>query len=118
MGIQKNKKEMNFEVKDQCLVIWLDRDLDHHNALYLREKSDQIIERGHIKNIIFDFSHANFMDSSGIGVIMGRYKKVIYTGGRVAVTGVGAAVDRIFTISGLYKIIEKYDSVKEALKVL
>lgn len=118
MEYQKSKKESCFEVQDQCLIIWLDRDLDHHNALFLRERSDQIIERGHIKNIVFDFTNANFMDSSGIGVIMGRYKKVIYTGGKVAVTGVGAAVDRIFTISGLYKIIEKYESVKEALEVL
>ena len=47
------------------------------------------------------------MDSSGIGMIMGRYKKVIFTGGKVGVMGVGKHVDRIFTYSGLYKIVEQ-----------
>ena len=56
------------------------------------------------------------MDSSGIGVIMGRYKKVIFTGGKVAVTGVSKSVDRIFRLSGLYKIIHKFDTIDEAVK--
>ena len=47
---------------------------------------------------------------------MGRYKKVMFLGGRAAVTNVGEAVNRIFTLSGLYKIIERYDTVGEALE--
>lgn len=58
------------------------------------------------------------MDSSGIGLIMGRYKKVMFLGGRAAVTRVGDVVNRIFTLSGLYQIIEKYDTVEEALHML
>ena len=68
-----------------------------------------------VKNIVFDFKDVSFMDSSGIGLIMGRYKKVMFIGGKAAVTNVGNAVDRIFKISGLYKIIEKYDTIQEAL---
>lgn len=109
-------KDTEFEIVNHCLIIRLNKELDHHCALVLREKSDQIIERNNIKNIVFDFKHSNFMDSSGIGVIMGRYKKVIFTGGKVSVANVNKAVDRIFIISGLYKIIGKYDSVNDALK--
>ena len=69
-----------------------------------------------MKHIIFDFTDVGFMDSSGIGLIMGRYKKVMFLGGRAAVTNVGEAVNRIFTLSGLYKIIERYDTVGEALE--
>ena len=47
------------------------------------------------------------MDSSGIGMVMGRYKKMRYLGGNVYVTGVAAGIDRIFSMSGLYKIIQK-----------
>lgn len=117
----KNDKKMNqtgasFEVMGQCLVIKLNRELDHHNAVTLREKSDRLIEKGNVKYIIFDFEESAFMDSSGIGVIMGRYKKVIFTGGKVAVTNVNNAVDRIFRLSGLYKIIGKYESIKDAMK--
>lgn len=71
--------------------------------------------RTKVKNIVFDFKDVSFMDSSGIGLIMGRYKKVMFIGGKAAVTNVGNAVDRIFKISGLYKIIEKYDTIQEAL---
>lgn len=105
-----------FEIIDQCLVIKLKEDLDHHNTLAIREQADKIITNRNIKDIIFDFSETNFMDSSGIGVIMGRYKKVIFIGGKVAVTGINSNVDRIFKLSGLYKIINKYDTTQEALK--
>lgn len=104
-----------YEINKRCLIIRLSQELDHHNAVLIREKADKLIERNHIKHIIFDFSGAGFMDSAGIGVIMGRYKKVIFIGGKIAVASVNATVDRIFRLSGLYKIIEKYDTVEKAL---
>ncbi len=107
-----------FEISQRCLIIRLNGELDHHNAIHIREKADKLIERNHIKHIIFDFSGAVFMDSAGIGVIMGRYKKVIFIGGKIAVASVGAAIDRILKLSGLYKIIEKYDTVEAALNKL
>jgi len=58
------------------------------------------------------------MDSAGIGVIMGRYKKVMFVGGKIAVTGVNSTVDRILRLSGLYKIIQKFDTVESALNFL
>ena len=109
---------VDLELVNQCLIIKLNNDLDHHIAVKIREKTDKLIERGYVKNIIFDFENASFMDSSGIGVIMGRYKQVIFSGGKVAVTNVGEGVDRIFHLSGLYKIITKYQTVKEAIQCL
>lgn len=105
-----------YEVRNRCLIIKLSKELDHHNAITLREQADYLIDKENIKHIIFDFSRAGFMDSSGIGVIMGRYKKVIFIGGKVAVIGVGRPINRIFQLSGLYKIIEKYDSLSEVLQ--
>lgn len=107
-----------YEVYERCLIIRLNEELDHHNAIKIREQADKLIDRNHVKHIIFDFSGAGFMDSAGIGVIMGRYKKVIFIGGKTAVANVGSAVDRIFKLSGLYKIVEKYDNVETALKML
>jgi stage II sporulation protein AA (anti-sigma F factor antagonist) len=104
-----------YDIYQRCLVIRLNEELDHHNAIRIRETADKLIERNHIKHIIFDFSGAGFMDSAGIGVIMGRYKKVIFIGGKTAVSNVNSTVDRIFRLSGLYKIIEKYDTVETAL---
>lgn len=104
--------------KKNCLVIYVTDDLDHHVVKELREYSDKLIEEGKIKHIIFDFSGVGFMDSSGIGLIMGRYKKVMFLGGHAAVCNVGHAVNRIFTLSGLYQIIEKYATAEEALESL
>lgn len=106
----------DFEIIDKCLVIKLMEELDHHNALTIREQSDKLISGKNIKDIIFDFTGSDFMDSSGIGVIMGRYKKIIFTGGKVAVTGVNQSVDRIFRLSGLYKIIHKFNTIEDAVK--
>ena len=57
------------------LVIGLNTDLDHHLADEIREVIDEVVEERGIRSIIFDFSKVTFMDSSGIGLIMGRYKK-------------------------------------------
>lgn len=113
-----SKQYAEYEVTGHCLIVRLTRDLDHHCALYVKERSDYLIDKRRIKNIIFDFTNSHFMDSSGIGVIMGRYKKVIFTGGKVAVSNVDATVDRIFELSGLYKIITKYSTTSEALNEL
>lgn len=112
------KKSVDFEVMDRCLVIHMKDELDHHSVVSLREESDRLIEKENIKHIVFDFSGVTFMDSSGIGMIMGRYKRVIFAGGKVAVSSVTPAVDRILRISGLYKIMEKHPSVEEAVKAM
>lgn len=115
---KKGEGGTTYEIYQRCLIIRLNEELDHHNAIRIREKADRLIDRNNIKHIIFDFSGAGFMDSAGIGVVMGRYKKVIFIGGKAAVANVNTAVDRIFRLSGLYKIIEKYDTVEAALNII
>ena len=112
------KEVTSYEISRRCLIIRLNDELDHHNAVQIKEKADRLIEKNHVKHIVFDFSGSGFMDSAGIGVIMGRYKKVIFIGGKIAVASVNSVVDRIFRLSGLYKIIEKYESVESALNHL
>jgi stage II sporulation protein AA (anti-sigma F factor antagonist) len=84
----------------------------------LREQSDKLIDVGNIRHIIFDFKDTSFMDSSGIGLLMGRYKKVIFQGGKAAVTNVGTEIERIFHLSGLFQIIERYDTPEAAVEGL
>lgn len=105
-----------YEIAGKALIIRLQEDLDHHSAKEIKEAADEFIYHEHVRALIFDFSNVDFMDSSGIGVIMGRYKQIIFLGGKVAVARVKPQVDRIFRISGLYKILDKYDSVESALK--
>lgn len=114
--VKEKEGGIEYEINERCLIIRLNEELDHHNALQIRDKADRLIDKNNIKNIIFDFTHAGFMDSAGIGVIMGRYRKVIFIGGKVAVSNVKYTVDRIFRLSGLYKIISKHDTLEQALK--
>lgn len=104
MGV---RMEVLYEVRGENLLIYLPEELDHHNAKVITEQSDWYIVSNQIKNIIFNFKRTNFMDSSGIGVIMGRYKLIKGRGGEITVTNINSAIDRIFTISGLYKIVNK-----------
>lgn len=105
-------KAERFEVNGNTMVIHLREDLDHHNAVYIREMADGFVEKYPINRIIFDFTGVEFMDSSGIGVIMGRYKQMSYVGGTVFVCGIGKNVDRIFKMSGLYKLVKQLTQVE------
>lgn len=99
--------EVLYEVRGENLLIFLPEELDHHNSKIITEQSDWYIISNQIKNIIFNFKRTNFMDSSGIGVIMGRYKLIKSLGGEITVTNINQSIDRIFTISGLYKLVTK-----------
>ena len=106
-------------LKDENLIVKFANDLDHHNTEIIREQIDKIIDDNNkIINVIMDFTNVGFMDSSGIGVIMGRYKKVCFNGGRLFVVGINNVVDKIFTLSALYRITSKYKDVEEVLDVL
>lgn len=113
---QKEQEGIHYEIQQNCLIIYISQDLDHHTVTLLREQSDKLIDAGNIRHIIFDFSKSDFMDSSGIGLIMGRYKRVMFCGGKAAVTNVGREVERVLALSGLFHIIERYPTPEEAVR--
>jgi len=67
------------------------------------------------KNMVLDFSKVTFMDSSGIGVIMGRYKNIRKLNGKMSLAGINDKIKRIFEMSGLLKLMPAYDSIDEAI---
>ena len=93
------------EVKGSTLTVYAPEELDHHSAEQIRVESDRILARQNIRQIVFDFRRTAFMDSSGIGVIMGRYRNISLLGGSVKAVNVGEQVERILRISGIYKVI-------------
>jgi len=99
--------EACFKQSGNVLYIRLPKEVDHHNAEEIRRKADRLLERGTVSRVLFDFSDTEFMDSSGVGVIMGRYRQVSYVGGSVAVIHVNARMDRLLRMSGIYQWIEK-----------
>ena len=66
---------------------------------------DEFILAGKVNHVVFDFVDTEFMDSSGIGIIAGRYKKVQYIGGQVYILNAGKQVNRILLLSGIQKYV-------------
>ena len=110
--------DIQFQMKDRMLIVHIQGEIDHHTCNEIRDKLDHEIKKQNALHIIFDFSNIQFMDSSGIGVIIGRYRNLQSQGGRVGIVKVNSQVDRIFELSGLYKIIPKYFSIDEAVSNL
>lgn len=94
-----------FEQAGEVLTIHVPAELDHHNAEQIRVEADRVLDEGEIRKIVFDFQQTVFMDSSGIGVIMGRYRKIRFAGGTVLAIHVGDQIGKIFHLSGLYRTI-------------
>lgn len=110
--------QIKFSNKGTALVISIIGELDHHAAEYVRNKIDGELIKSTTKNIIFDFSRLSFMDSSGIGVIMGRYKIIRQLNGKAAIVKANAQIRRILEMSGILKIMSLYESVDDAFKTL
>ncbi len=104
-----------YMVTDKMLVISMIAELDHHLADEMREVIDNVIDERGVNDIIFDFSRIGFMDSAGIGLIMGRYKK-IRDRGNIYVAGAGDGISRILLISGLHKLVTSCSDVSDAAK--
>jgi len=101
--------------KGTTLIIKIMEDMDHHSAQYLRQKIDFEIVKATVKNIIFDFSNVNFMDSSGIGVVVGRYKNIEKLNGKAAIVNASPKIMQIFEMSGVLKIIPAYSDLDKAI---
>jgi stage II sporulation protein AA (anti-sigma F factor antagonist) len=93
-------------MKQGCLVYVVPQELDHHVADEMREKLEYLITTYQMKRLVFDFRYTRFMDSSGIGLLMGRYREMKYKNGSVSAVHLNERMQRIFILSGLHKIIE------------
>ena len=98
---------MKHTLKGDTLTVWLEGELDHHTARQTKEMLTSLLEHGKVKRLVLDMKQLSFMDSSGIGVVLGRYKDLAKRGGSVAVRYPCERIDRIFGMSGIYQIVEK-----------
>ncbi len=94
------------QMENGRLIVHVPKELDDHNAKKMKEQIDRILETHWIRTLIFDFRETAFMDSSGIGMILGRYKKISYMGGKVKATHANDRILRMMAISGLGRVIE------------
>lgn len=113
-----SQMKVKFSNRGINLIVTIEDELDHHWAEHAKNKIDSELLKSNNRNIIFDFSKLSFMDSAGIGVIMGRYKNVKALKGRTAIINVSPRICKIFEMSGVFQFVEKYKSLDDAIKML
>ena len=91
---------LKFTLRSRTLIVTASGDIDQHNAGSVREQIDLKISHENVKRLIFDFSKLDFMDSSGIGIIIGRYKLMKALGGSVAIVTTKPTLQKLLELSG------------------
>ena len=97
--------EIEYLNKDKYLLFKITEEIDHHAVEKLRRKADLEIEKHIPRKVVFDFSNVTFMDSAGIGLLIGRYKNITSLGGSLEVINATETVNKILIMSGVNKII-------------
>ena len=103
--MRKNNCLLSLDNAEGILVAVLSGEIDHHSAVWVRGEIDDAIASARPQRIILDLSGIDFMDSSGIGLIMGRYAKIRAIGGELCVRDPNERILKIFKMAGLEKIV-------------
>ena len=95
---------LKLTTQGDTLTARLSGELDQHSAARVREALEAALDDGRVKRLVFDMEKVSFMDSAGIGVILGRYRILSSRGGSMNVINAGRNVERILRMSGVYKL--------------
>ncbi len=98
---------LTHEMRRGTLVLHLSGDLDHHCAGPLRGQIDRLLDSTRAHRVVLDLSGLGFMDSSGIGLILGRYRLLEQRGARLLLRPGGERVDRMLKLAGLYELMDR-----------
>lgn len=109
---------IDFVKNSKTVVVRIDEEIDHHVCEKIKSKIDLAVDFRKANLLIFDFAGVSFMDSSGIGLIMGRYKNICKTGGQAVVVNLKPSVRKILQLSGIFRILKEEDSVESALRMI
>ena len=109
------EQSFSYEAKGRALIIHLPKELDHHNCKNLKHETDLLLSENYITKLVFDFSKTSFMDSSGIGILLNRYKQMERSSGTVAIYGADSRILRILAIGGVTKLVEHFESMEAAV---
>lgn len=109
---------MTAEATGKVLCVRLEGELDHYYSEQVKEFVESEMETNQTQHLVWNLTNLSFMDSSGLGVILGRYRQVNEMGGSVTVCGLNTQVKRLFQLSGLFKIMYVEQTEQDALKRL
>lgn len=107
---------LRFSNEKDFLIMSVSGEIDHRYAIQIRNEADRKIVTYPDKKLIVDLTQVSFMDSSAIGVIIGRYKLCMSLGGSIAIVSSNKTLDKILDMSGIRKIIPVYNCMDDAKK--
>lgn len=107
--------QTEFILRENVLIVRLRGEIDHHEATKLREEWQRYLQNGKSVHVVLNVNDVSFMDSSGIGVVLGRYKEVVSQGGELVICHVNEQINRLFNMAGLFKIIRVEENEQQAL---
>lgn len=107
---------LDVEIKKDTLVVRPNGEIDLGVADRLRRTLDETLDRGQARNLVFNMARVSFVDSSGLGVLLGRYKRVSKNGGKVFIVSPQPQVRKVLDLSGLLRIMCEFRSENEALE--
>jgi len=110
--------KVNKEYSGNILVVKVVGELDHHTAATLKGEIEEELGKGVVRHIVLNFSGLSFMDSSGLGVLLGRYKELAKWQGRMLVFGLQPVVEKMFRLTGLNRLIPAHDDLDSCIKAL
>ena len=105
--------ECTYVPNSKVLTLKITEEIDEHTTEKLRRKIDNEITRFMPRKVVFDFSNVVFMDSAGIGMLLGRYKLVRILGGSLEITNINKQIKKLFEMSGILQIIPVTENIKE-----
>lgn len=113
-GEQGGTGMLNYARQRDRLTVALTGELDHYSAIGVRRELDALLSDEAVRHLLLDMTELKFMDSSGIGVILGRYRILNARGGSVWVRNMNPQISRIFHLSGMGQVIHVAEPTKEA----
>lgn len=107
---------LDYRIISHSLILRVGDELDHHEAKKIKTLTDTVFKKGTARNIILDFSDTKFMDSAGIGMMIGRYRETDLHGGKLCIVNPSKNIERLVQISGLYTLVYAFKTMEEALR--
>ncbi|ACL69457.1 anti-sigma F factor antagonist [Halothermothrix orenii] len=103
------------EIDRNCLIVRLSGELDMHSVPEFKDKTIKLMENNNLKHLILNLKGVKFIDSSGVGAILGRYRDLKDKGGKVMLVSLKPQVEKIFELSGMLKIMSVFNNEEDAL---
>ena len=95
---------VNIIQSGEVITACMDGEIDHHTAADIRTKIDEAVAEKHPTMLVLDFKNVSFMDSSGIGLVMGRYKAISAEGGELAIINTSPQIGKVMKLAGMERL--------------